>query len=110
MTMTLFARQRFVALIFAFGLLAAAIGAVFPNRTHAAQPAGDIRPMATRYYVCAQTLSVRNEPGGTIIYGQLNMWNSFDLYGTNETGIWAYGFAYGSVNRTGWVMKQYLCQ
>lgn len=106
MTMILFARKQLLALLFVVSLLAATLGAAFPTATRAAPASGEIRPMATRYYVCAQSLTVRSTPGGSII-GTLYYGNTFDEYG--REGAWSRGYAYGNVNKVGYVLTQYLC-
>lgn len=109
MTMIVFARKQLLALLFVVGLLAATCGATFqPTTTYATarQPHGDIRVQGLRS-ICANSVSVRNEPGGSIVYGTLYGGQSFNEYG--RSGAWSYGYAYGSVNREGWVLTQYLC-
>lgn len=107
MTMIQFARKRFVALLFVVGLFAATCGAAFqPTLTRAAPASGEIRTMAIRYYVCADSLTVRSTPGGSII-GTLYRGNTFDEYG--REGAWSRGVAFGNVNQTGYVLTQYLC-
>jgi hypothetical protein len=62
----------------------------------------------TRYSVCAESLYVREAPGGradgTLYYGQ-----TFDYDHSTSDGFWAYGMAYGNVNKHGWVESRYLC-
>ena len=62
----------------------------------------------TRYSVCAQSLYVREAPGGradgTLYYGE-----TFDYDHATSDGVWSYGMAYGHVNKHGWVESRYLC-
>ena len=58
---------------------------------------------AERLEVCAVDLLVRAEPDGPGI-GTLYRGQTFDVERRSDTGRWAYGFAYGHVNRHGWVL------
>lgn len=53
---------------------------------------------ATRRYVCAADLIVRNAPAGSQI-GVLFWGNAIDV--TSYSGTWANGYAYGNVNKWG---------
>lgn len=59
-----------------------------------------------RETVCAQTLALRTEPlgawQGTLVQGQ-----TFAVEQVN--GSWVYGFAYGDINRKGWVQQGWFC-
>lgn len=60
-----------------------------------------------RETVCAQSLYVRTSPGGawmgTLYYGQ-----TFLVEGPRSSG-YIYGFAYGHINRRGWVQDGWFC-
>jgi len=60
-----------------------------------------------RETVCAQSLYVRTSPGGawmgTLYYGQ-----TFLVEGPRSSG-YIYGFAYGHINRHGWVQDGWFC-
>jgi len=62
----------------------------------------------TRRTVCAQDLYVRDAPQGifigTLFYGQ-----SMEVTKYSPSGEWAYGFAYGNVNKWGWVQNGWFC-
>ena len=55
-----------------------------------------------RETVCAETLAVRTEPGGAW-HGTLYQGQTF--YVERISGDWVYGFAYGYINRHGWVQN-----
>jgi len=59
-----------------------------------------------REVVCAQSLSVRTEPLGAWM-GSLSYPETF--YVKEVRGEWVYGFAYGHVNRNGWVQNGWFC-
>jgi hypothetical protein len=59
-----------------------------------------------RETVCAQSLSVRTAPGGAWM-GTLTKPQTFDV--ERVSGGWVYGFAYGHVNRHGWVQDGWFC-
>ncbi|MEU0602001.1 hypothetical protein ABZ484_27735 [Streptomyces sp. NPDC006393] len=86
--------------------LATAIGAalLLGVSTGTAQ-AADGR-IGVRETVCAQDLYVRTDPGGawmgTLYHGQTFLVES------KQSG-WAYGFAYGDINRHGWVQDGWFC-
>ncbi|GHJ40144.1 hypothetical protein [Streptomyces sp. TS71-3] len=73
----------------------------------AAAPAGAAngRP-GVRETVCADSLSVRTAPGGAWM-GELRKPQTFDVEKV-QSG-WAYGFAYGDINRKGWVQDGWFC-
>ncbi|WP_461007997.1 hypothetical protein [Streptomyces capparidis] len=59
-----------------------------------------------RETVCADSLYVRTEPGGAWM-GTLHHPQTFLV--ERVSGGWAYGFAYGDVNRHGWVQDGWFC-
>lgn len=59
-----------------------------------------------RETVCAESLSVRTQPGGAWM-GTLSHPQTFAV--ERISGGWAYGFAYGHVNRHGWVQDGWFC-
>lgn len=73
----------------------------------AALPAGAAGgTVGVRETVCAQDLYVRTEPvgawTGTLFQGQTFLVEQVD-------GSWVYGFAYGDINRRGWVQNGWFC-
>jgi hypothetical protein len=88
------------------GALTTAIGAtlLLGVSTGTAQAADGT--VGVRETVCAQDLYVRTDPGGawtgTLYYGQTFLVES------KQSG-WAYGFAYGNINRHGWVQDGWFC-
>ena len=63
---------------------------------------------ATRRVVCAEYLYVRDKPAGIVI-GALKYGQSIDVDKYSPSGSWAHGFAYGIVNKPGWVLNGYFC-
>jgi hypothetical protein len=61
-----------------------------------------------RRTVCATDLYVRDAPAG-VIYGALFKGQSFSVERYSPSGDWVYGFAYGNVNRHGWVQNGWFC-
>lgn len=61
----------------------------------------------TRRTVCAASLKVRGAAPPGYYIGELDRGETFLL--VREGDVWAYGFAYGRVNKWGYVMKKYLC-
>lgn len=59
-----------------------------------------------RETVCAQDLYVRTAPGGAWT-GTLYTGQTFTV--ERVQGGWAYGFAYGDINRHGWVQDGWFC-
>ncbi|WP_267007771.1 hypothetical protein [Streptomyces sp. NBC_00154] len=59
-----------------------------------------------RMTVCADSLYVRTDPGGAWM-GTLSYPQTFDV--KSVSGDWVYGFAYGNVNRNGWVQNGWFC-
>jgi hypothetical protein len=62
--------------------------------------------VGVRETVCAQDLYVRTAPlgawTGTLYQGQTFLVEQVD-------GAWVYGFAYGNINRHGWVQNGWFC-
>lgn len=62
--------------------------------------------LGVRETVCAQSLYVRTQPlgawMGTLYQGQTFLVEQLD-------GSWVYGFAYGDINRHGWVQNGWFC-
>ena len=62
--------------------------------------------VGVRETVCAQDLFVRTAPlgawMGTLYQGQTFLVEEVD-------GSWVYGFAYGDINRNGWVQDGWFC-
>ncbi|MEU6852231.1 hypothetical protein ABZ901_20195 [Actinacidiphila alni] len=62
--------------------------------------------VGVRETVCAQDLYVRTAPlgawTGTLFQGQTFLVEQLD-------GDWVYGFAYGDINRHGWVQDGWFC-
>jgi hypothetical protein len=73
-----------------------------PSAAHAAN--GRI---GVRETVCAQSLFVRTEPLGAWM-GTLYQGQTFLVKGPRSGG-YIYGFAYGHVNRNGWVQDGWFC-
>lgn len=64
---------------------------------------------STRLTVCAQDLYVRDAPAGIFI-GTLYQGQTMEVTKYSPSGEWAYGFAYGHVNKWGWVQNGWFCQ
>ncbi|MGW1811129.1 hypothetical protein [Streptomyces sp. NPDC002078] len=62
--------------------------------------------VGVRETVCASDLYVRTDPGGAWM-GTLYKGQTF-LMERKQSG-WAYGFAYGDINRHGWVQDGWFC-
>jgi hypothetical protein len=62
--------------------------------------------VGVRETVCADTLAVRTEPLGAWM-GVLKRGQTFLVDQAN--GSWAHGFAYGDINRKGWVQDGWFC-
>lgn len=62
--------------------------------------------IGVRETVCADSLSVRTEPLGAWM-GTLYRPQTFLVERIN--GGWVYGFAYGDINRRGWVQDGWFC-
>jgi hypothetical protein len=62
--------------------------------------------IGVRETVCAQELYVRTEPLGAWM-GTLYQGQTFTV--ESRSGEWVYGFAYGNINRRGWVQDGWFC-
>ena len=62
----------------------------------------------TRRTVCATDLYVRDSPQGIFI-GTLYKGQTLEVTDYSPSGAWAYGFAYGNVNKWGWVQNGWFC-
>jgi hypothetical protein len=93
-------KSRIVGAAVGAGLIGAALFA-------AAAPAqADNGTPGQRETVCADSLYVRTDPGGAFL-GTLYHPQTFDV--DRVSGGWVYGFAYGNVNRHGWVQDGWFC-
>lgn len=63
---------------------------------------------STTYMVCANDLYVRATPQGVVI-GTLYYGHHLRVDRYSPSGGWAYGFAYGHVNKYGWVQNGWFC-
>jgi hypothetical protein len=63
--------------------------------------------IGVRETVCAQDLFVRTSPGGAWM-GTLHTPETFLVEGPRSGG-YIYGFAYGHINRHGWVQDGWFC-
>ena len=59
--------------------------------------------------VCATSTSVMQEPGKTFT-GTLFKDNTIRVRKVSKSGTWAYGFARGHAQKTGWVKTADLCK
>jgi hypothetical protein len=59
-----------------------------------------------RETVCADSLSVRTAPNGAWM-GVLHHPQTFLVQ--EDHGSWVFGFAYGDINRNGWVQNGWFC-
>ncbi|WP_411086030.1 hypothetical protein [Streptomyces sp. 061-3] len=85
----------------------AAAGALTAGLLMAAGPAQAANgTICQRETVCAQDLYVRPDPGGAWT-GTLYKGQTFTVE-SKQSG-WAYGFAYGDINRHGWVQDGWFC-
>jgi len=62
--------------------------------------------VGVRETVCAESLYVRTEPLGAWM-GTLHYPQTFTV--ERIQGEWVYGFAYGDINRHGWVQDGWFC-
>ncbi|MGH3878321.1 MAG: hypothetical protein ACRDSK_14925 [Actinophytocola sp.] len=94
-------------------LVAAAVVAVATLGVPLLVVLGEPAESSVRRRVCAQDLLVRSEPArpsaGARRLGLLERGDAFDLERTSADGVYAYGYAHGSVNINGWVDSQWLC-
>ncbi|MBV1852733.1 hypothetical protein [Catellatospora tritici] len=86
--------------------LAAALVAAMVTAVPAPALAANGR-IGVRETVCAQSLFVRTDPGGAWM-GTLYQGETFTVQGPRSGG-YIYGFAYGHVNRHGWVQDGWFC-
>jgi uncharacterized membrane protein len=91
-------RMRYLAV----SALVAALVLVTPGVAAAAN--GTI---GVRETVCADSLFVRTDPGGAWM-GTLYKGQTFLVKGPRSSG-YIYGFAYGYINRNGWVQDGWFC-
>ncbi|MFB6394393.1 hypothetical protein AAFH96_14925 [Polymorphospora sp. 2-325] len=63
--------------------------------------------IGVRETVCAETLFVRTQPIGAWL-GTLHRGQTFLVEGPRSAG-YVYGFAYGHINRRGWVQDGWFC-
>ncbi|MFC8257396.1 hypothetical protein ACFUNF_07080 [Streptomyces sp. NPDC057291] len=85
----------------------AAVGALTAGLLMAGGPAQAANgTIGQRETVCAQDLYVRMDPGGAWT-GTLYKGQTFTVE-SKQSG-WAYGFAYGDINRHGWVQDGWFC-
>jgi hypothetical protein len=62
----------------------------------------------TRRDICATSLYVRDAPAG-VVQGTLYRGQSMYVDQYSPSGSYAHGFAYGYVNKWGWVLNGYFC-
>lgn len=84
----------------------AAVAAAVLTTALAAPASAADGTVGQRETVCAESLSVRTQPGGAWM-GTLSHPQTFAV--ERVSGDWAYGFAYGHVNRHGWVQDGWFC-
>jgi hypothetical protein len=89
------------ATISAAALLAGAALLATTTPAHAANGTVGVRET-----VCAQDLYVRTAPVGAWM-GTLYQGQTFQV--EQLDGSWVYGFAYGQINRHGWVQDGWFC-
>lgn len=82
----------------------AAVAALVSVPTVASAASGTI---GVRETVCANDLYVRTDPGGAWM-GTLDAGQTFLVEGPRSGG-YIYGFAYGHINRHGWVQDGWFC-
>lgn len=87
------------------GVLAATVAAALLTAPAAA--AADNGTIGVRETVCAESLFVRTQPNGAWM-GTLYRGQTFLVEGPRSGG-YVYGFAYGHVNRRGWVQDGWFC-
>jgi hypothetical protein len=91
----------------ALGTLGATVAALALAAGLTATPAqADNGTPGVRETVCAESLFVRTEPLGAWM-GTLYHPETFLV--ERVSGDWVYGFAYGNVNRRGWVQDGWFC-
>ena len=88
-----------VAASVAGALLSLGVGAATPAQAADGQ-------VGQRETVCATDLAVRTAPVGAWM-GTLYKGQTFLV--EQDNGDWLYGFAYGDINRRGWVQQGWFC-
>jgi hypothetical protein len=96
------ARRLLTAGLGAIALAAAVVVAPSSAQAEVTITACSNAVVGYRQVVCAQTLAVRTAPGGAWM-GELTQGQSFQV--EQVSGSWVYGFAYGHINRNGWVQN-----
>jgi hypothetical protein len=66
------------------------------------------RLVGDRVPVCAESLELNREPN-VGREGVLRSGETFAVRELSDSGKYAYGFAYGDINRVGWVLTDWLC-
>lgn len=97
------ARSSRTAVAAAVGTLMLTAGAVVAQTAPAQAADGTV---GVRETVCAQDLFVRTQPLGAWM-GTLSQGQTFLV--EQIQGAWVYGFAYGQINRHGWVQQGWFC-
>jgi hypothetical protein len=64
--------------------------------------------IGVRETVCADSLFVRTDPGGAWM-GTLYRGQTFTVQSARTGNGYVYGFAYGHINRHGWVQDGWFC-
>lgn len=88
-------------------LITAAVAATATLAVTAAPARADNGTIGVRETVCAQDLFVRTTPNGAWM-GTLYQGQTFLVEGPRSGG-YLYGFAYGHINRRGWVQDGWFC-
>jgi hypothetical protein len=86
-------------------VLAGVVAVAVAGAPDAAQAANGT--IGVRETVCAESLFVRTSPGGAWM-GTLHYPETFLVEGPRSGG-YIYGFAYGHINRHGWVQDGWFC-
>jgi hypothetical protein len=102
-------------LLFATVLAAVSLAGAVPSKAEAGGPPYRYAFWAHvdyRWAICAQDLWVRHSPGGPG-FARLYKPQTFLVKGFSDWNVWdpqwVYGFAYGNVNRWGWVQNGWFC-
>ena len=88
-------------------IVTAALAATATLALTAAPAGADTGTIGVREAVCAQDLFVRTTPNGAWM-GTLYQGQTFLVEGPRSGG-YVYGFAYGHINRRGWVQDGWFC-
>lgn len=83
-------------------------GPVIVRYIRVREPGGNSARETGRIRVCAEELDVFAEPNRRYV-GQLVEGESMKVRKHSASGKYAYGFAYGDANKTGWVLSSGLC-